>query len=64
MNPKKPDSNNERQANFYQNAKLAGTLKKPIKVSESLQKRFNTYRKEKGLTVDEAFNRMLEKVKA
>jgi len=64
MKQKQPDSISERQANFYQNAKKAGTLKKPIKVSESLKIRFDNYREEKELTVDEAFNRMLEKVKA
>ncbi len=53
----------KRQAEHYQNAKANGTLKRPIKVSKENKSRFDDYKKDHGLTVDEALNRLLMKVK-
>lgn len=50
----------ERQARYYESAKSAGKLRKPIKVDPALKDRFDRWRNEKNFTVDQAFEHLLK----
>ena len=51
------------QRDYYHRQKEEGTIKKRLAIDEDLLLRFQSFRDDNKLTNDEAFNRMLKKVK-
>lgn len=55
---------NERQQRFYETKMAAGDLKKNIRVTPENKVRFDAFRAQKGLSVDEAIDYLLSKENA
>lgn len=55
---------NERQQRFYEKQKATGDLKKNIRVSPEIKNRFDAFRAQRGMSVDDAIDYLLSKENA